>query len=193
MGETDKAKRFIAPTVLDNVDLKSPLMTDEIFGPLLPLIEYETMQDAVDFINAREKPLALYIFSNNSQSVKFVESRTSSGAFSVNDCLMHAAVAGLPFGGVGHSGMGAYHGKHTFNTFTHPKAVLKKALALEIANELRYPPYTDTKLSILMAVMGRTKEKSAAATLAFYAAVCVALVAIGMAVRPVAEKMLLAQ
>uniref|UniRef100_A0A7S1QZ24 Aldehyde dehydrogenase n=1 Tax=Neobodo designis TaxID=312471 RepID=A0A7S1QZ24_NEODS len=175
-GEHDKKTRFIAPTVLDNVDLNSPLMTDEIFGPLLPLVPYETIDDAIAFINAREKPLALYIFSNDKSAVQKVETLTSSGAYSVNDCLMHAAVAGLPFGGVGHSGMGAYHGKHTFTTFTHPKAVLKKQLAMEVANNLtRYPPYTDRKYNIIMAAIGRTKEKSPLLAMVFYSIVAAAV------------------
>jgi aldehyde dehydrogenase (NAD+) len=177
-GETDKATRFIAPTVLDDVDLASPLMTDEIFGPLLPLIPYSTKDDAVEFINQREKPLALYVFSKDKQFARFVEDRTSSGAFVVNDTLMHAAVAGLPFGGVGHSGMGAYHGRHTFNTFTHRKAVLKRDLALEFVNAIRYPPYTERNYNILMFLVGRTKERSPWMAYALVAAAVLTVVAI---------------
>jgi aldehyde dehydrogenase (NAD+) len=178
-GEHDKKSRFIAPTVLDDVDLSSPLMTDEIFGPLLPLVPYNTVDEAIAFINQRDKPLALYVFSNDKNVVNKVESMTSSGAFTVNDCLMHALVAGLPFGGVGNSGMGAYHGKHTFTTFTHPKAVLKKALSLEVANMVRYPPYDDRKYNILMMLAGPpSKERSPLAGLVWWGAVAAIVVAV---------------
>ncbi|CUG94432.1 aldehyde dehydrogenase, putative [Bodo saltans] len=157
-GETDPATRFIAPTVLDDVDLTHPLMTDEIFGPLLPLVPYNTMQEAIDFINTREKPLALYIFSGDSKFVNTITEMTSSGAVVVNDTLMHAGVEGLPFGGVGNSGMGAYHGKHTFDEFTHKKSVMRRKLSLEVANELRYPPYTDQKLGWISFLLFKTSE-----------------------------------
>lgn len=157
-GETDEKSKFIAPTVLDDVDLSHPLMTQEIFGPLLPMVTYQTVEEAVDFVNKREKPLALYIFSGNSKFIDKIMDFTSSGAVVVNDTLMHAGVEGLPFGGVGYSGMGAYHGKHTFETFTHPKSVMRRRLALEATNELRYPPYTDAKLSWISMLLFKKSE-----------------------------------
>lgn len=157
-GETDAKTKFIAPTVLDDVDLTHPLMTQEIFGPLLPIVPYNTVQEAVDFINKREKPLALYVFSGDKKFVDFVLDYTSSGAVVVNDTLMHAGIEGLPFGGVGYSGMGAYHGKHTFDTFTHPKAVMKRKLSLEFTNELRYPPYDHAKLKWISALLFKKAE-----------------------------------
>jgi aldehyde dehydrogenase (NAD+) len=148
-GEHDAASRFIAPTVLDDVQLDSPLMQDEIFGPLLPLVAYNGVDEAIDFVNKREKPLALYIFSTNKAVTEKIINRTSSGAVVVNDTLMHAGVDGLPFGGVGYSGMGAYHGKHTFDCFTHKKSVMRRKLILESTNDLRYPPYSERNLKIL--------------------------------------------
>jgi aldehyde dehydrogenase (NAD+) len=155
-GETDAAARYIAPTVLDDVDLASPLMTDEIFGPLLPVIAYETKDEAIAFINARDKPLALYIFSHSTKFSNDVIARTSAGGVTVNDTMMHAAYESLPFGGVGQSGMGAYHGEHSFRTYTHMKAVLRKQQVLEAANGLRYPPMSDRKLGILSALLFKT-------------------------------------
>lgn len=157
-GEMDEGTRFIAPTVLDDVDLSHPLMKDEIFGPLLPLVPYNTMQEAIDFINKREKPLALYIFSGDNKFINTITELTSSGAVVANDTLMHASIEGLPFGGVGNSGMGAYHGKHTFDEFTHKKSVMRRKLALEATNELRYPPYTDQKLSWIAFLLFKTSE-----------------------------------
>lgn len=157
-GETDDATRFIAPTVLDDVDLDHALMKDEIFGPLLPLLTFRTKQEVIDFINKREKPLALYIFSKDSDFVDSILTMTSSGGATVNDTLMHVSVDTLPFGGVGNSGMGAYHGKHTFDTFSHTKSVMKRKLILEMTNDLRYPPYTDRNLGLLRFLLAKKRE-----------------------------------
>ena len=146
-GATDKATRFIEPTVLDKINLQSPLMNEEIFGPLLPIIPCATIDEAISFINDREKPLALYVFSNNSANVDRLTAATSAGGVTVNDCLMHAGVSTLPFGGVGESGMGAYHGKLTFEMFSHKKALMKRKLAMEFLNDMRYPPYTSAKFN----------------------------------------------
>ena len=157
-GECDAATKFIAPTILDDVKLDSPLMTDEIFGPLLPVIPFETVNDVIQFINQREKPLAFYIFSTDAKFYDAVINRTSSGAVVVNDTLMHAGVESLPFGGVGYSGMGSYHGKHTFEMFTHKKSVMRRKLVLESANKLRYPPYSEKHYNILNNLMIRYRE-----------------------------------
>ena len=148
-GETDEATRYIAPTVLDNVKLDSPLMTDEIFGPLLPVIACGSADEAINFINDRDKPLALYVFSDDSAVTQRFLDRTSSGGVTINDTLMHVSVESLPFGGVGCSGMGAYHGKLSFDVFSHTKSVLVKPAGLEFVNDLRYPPYTDGKLAMI--------------------------------------------
>ncbi|NWW71549.1 AL3A2 dehydrogenase, partial [Climacteris rufus] len=139
-GETDEASCFIAPTILTDVSPESKVMEEEIFGPVLPIVTVKSVEEAIEFINLREKPLALYVFSNNKQLIKRVISETSSGGMTANDVLMHSVVPGLPFGGVGHSGMGAYHGKYSFETFSHRRACLIKDLRMEMVNKVRYPP-----------------------------------------------------
>jgi acyl-CoA reductase-like NAD-dependent aldehyde dehydrogenase len=148
-GETDAGTRYIAPTVLDDCDLSAPLMTDEIFGPLLPIVPYDTMDEAIRFVNGRDKPLALYVFSRDARFVDEVCARTSSGAVAANDVLVHTLLPALPFGGVGQSGMGAYHGKHSFDAYSHRKSVLRRSQAMERVNALRYPPTSDAKLRVL--------------------------------------------
>lgn len=143
--------RYIAPTIIINAKGTDPIMQDEIFGPILPIIRIDSLYDAIDFINKREKPLALYIFSNNNSDVKQILKNTSSGGVAVNDTIMHLVTPGLPFGGVGSSGTGCYHGKHTYNTFTHKKSVLHKDLGIlgEKLSAARYPPYTSGKMAYL--------------------------------------------
>lgn len=143
-GEADVGDKYIAPTVLKDVSPDSPVMQDEIFGPILPVIRVKNVDEAIDFINEREKPLALYVFTNDKERARRVIDRTSSGGACINDCVSHLLPPELPFGGVGPSGMGAYHGKATFDTFTHKKSVLDKATKLDAP--LRYPPYVDQKL-----------------------------------------------
>ena len=158
-GEIDAATNFIAPTVLDKVAVDSPLMTEEIFGPLLPIVEFRTADEAINFVNDRDKPLALYVFSTRKDFIKRVLDETTAGGVTINDTLMHTSVAGLPFGGVGPSGCGCYHGKHSFDNYTHRKAVLVKNPGLERVNRVRYPPYSPWKLSVLKAVMAKSKER----------------------------------
>ena len=121
-------------------------------GPLLPIVTYETLDDAIAYINARPKPLGLYIFSSSRAVARAVLERTSSGGAVVNDCLVHAAVPDLPFGGIGASGMGAYHGKWGFDTFTHAKAVFEQVTLVD-PGVLRYPPYTPAQLRRLSCLM----------------------------------------
>jgi aldehyde dehydrogenase (NAD+) len=142
-GETDAAEKFIAPTILRKVDPGSPVMADEIFGPILPVLTVKSIDAAIDFVNARPKPLALYMFTRNKDRANAVLGRTSSGGACINDALQHLLPHELPFGGVGPSGMGAYHGRTTFDTFSHHKSVLEKATFTDPA--LRYPPYTPGK------------------------------------------------
>jgi acyl-CoA reductase-like NAD-dependent aldehyde dehydrogenase len=117
-GNHDKSERFIDFTVLTGVSGEDGIMQEEIFGPLLPVVNVKSPEDAVTFINEREKPLALYVFTADSRVQKLFTERTSSGGLCINDCIMHVVVETLPFGGVGHSGMGAYHGKVLYHTPT---------------------------------------------------------------------------
>jgi aldehyde dehydrogenase (NAD+) len=142
-GKGDEADRYIAPTLLTHVSEDAPVMQDEIFGPILPVLQVDDLDHAVRVVNARPKPLALYLFSSSDRSYEKVVTGTSSGGMVVNHAILHLAVHGLPFGGVGESGMGAYHGKHSFDTFSHKKAVLKKPTAIDPS--LIYPPYTEAK------------------------------------------------
>jgi aldehyde dehydrogenase (NAD+) len=150
-GQSDAASLFIAPTVLKNVPADAPVMRDEIFGPILPVLRVASVDEAVHYINAHDKPLALYLFSNDEQNQQRVLSSTSSGGMVINHALIHLTVPGLPFGGVGASGMGAYHGKHSFDTFSHQKAVLKKGTMIDPS--IMYPPYTEAKVSWLKRLM----------------------------------------
>lgn len=147
-GQMDEKDNYIAPTVVINVKATDPIMEYEVFGPVLPIMNVTDEDEAIEFINNREKPLALYLFvKDRCVTKKFLE-HTSSGGVCVNDCLMHCSVMALPFGGVGSSGHGAYHGKFTFDTFSHKRACLIKKQSMEFVNKLRYPPYTDRKLKI---------------------------------------------
>lgn len=138
-GQTNKEDKYIAPTLMENVPLDAPLMQDEIFGPILPIIEYGNLKEAIDLIKSRPKPLALYIFSKNDRKVDRILAETSAGGVSINDTLMHIANGHLPFGGVGESGIAAYHGIHSFDLFSHKKAVLHRSFLVE--EPFRYAPY----------------------------------------------------
>eukprot|EP00004_Rigifila_ramosa_P018745 TRINITY_DN46_c0_g1_i1.p1 TRINITY_DN46_c0_g1~~TRINITY_DN46_c0_g1_i1.p1 ORF type:complete len:469 (-),score=96.19 TRINITY_DN46_c0_g1_i1:24-1247(-) len=148
-GQTDAADNYIAPTVLTDVDVSSPVMQDEIFGPILPIVPMESITDAIKFVQQRPKPLALYVFTNNSAVADRVIKHTSAGSTVINDVIVQASVHSLPFGGTGASGMGSYHGHHSFLCFSHQRAVMKKSLGLESVNDLRYPPYTADKWSTI--------------------------------------------
>lgn len=150
-GDTNPKTRFIAPTILTDVKPTDPVMQDEIFGPILPIVSIPNVYEAISFIKSREKPLALYILSNNKKHVDLILKNTSSGGTCVNDTIMHLVVDNVPFGGVGNSGMGSYHGKFSFNTFTHQKTCLYKDLGVigETLGAARYPPYSQSKLNFL--------------------------------------------
>ncbi|NWY07890.1 AL3B1 dehydrogenase, partial [Nothoprocta ornata] len=150
-GQTDEQERYIAPTVLADVKASDPAMQEEIFGPILPIVVVANMDEAIDFINARPRPLALYVFSCDNKVVREVLERTSSGGFCGNDTLMHVTLTSLPFGGIGNSGLGKYHGKFTFDTFTHHRSCLHRNMGLEAINCPRYPPYNQQKLGLLTA------------------------------------------
>ena len=146
-GNTDRSKRFIAPTVLCDVSMDSLVMKEEIFGPLMPIVTYKTMDEAIGFINKREKPLALYLFSYNKKNQKRLTEETSSGALVFNDCVIHHTNPHLPFGGINNSGLGSYHGKYGFDAFSHEKAILKSSSWSPF--RLILPPYTKRKHSLV--------------------------------------------
>jgi aldehyde dehydrogenase (NAD+) len=146
-GNANSQTLKIAPTLLEDVKLDDPVMTEEIFGPVLPIITYKNLNDALKLIHSKEKPLALYLFTEEKEIERLVIEQTSFGGGCVNDTIMHVAHKYLPFGGVGYSGMGAYHGKASFDTFTHKKSIYKKSKWLDI--NLRYPPFTETKVKLI--------------------------------------------
>jgi aldehyde dehydrogenase (NAD+) len=137
-GITDSANLTIEPTIILNPGTDHPCMQQEIFGPILPLIEYDTMESALRFIRDREKPLAFYVFSRSKRNIQKATQSISAGGICINDTLFHIVNAHLPFGGVGHSGMGVYHGKYSFDTFSHMKPVLHRKFWLDPS--FRYPP-----------------------------------------------------
>ncbi|XP_076130101.1 aldehyde dehydrogenase family 3 member A2-like [Alosa pseudoharengus] len=145
-GDNDESECYIAPTVLRDVKPEAKVMQEEIFGPLLPILTVGSVDEAIDFINDREKPLALYVFTQDKKLIKRMVDETSSGGFLANDCLVHFSVNDLPFGGVGNSGIGAYHGKHSFDQLSHLRGCLIKQLKMEGMNNMRYPPHTQDKL-----------------------------------------------
>lgn len=142
IGEEGLCK--IHPTLLGDVSWDSEIMQDEIFGPILPIIVYDDLDQVIKKINARPKPLALYLFSTDKKVQKKVFSQTSSGGACINDTVMHVSCKKLPFGGVGNSGMGRYHGKYSFDTFSNMRAILSKSPKLELP--LKYPPHKKDKL-----------------------------------------------
>ncbi len=150
-GKTNPQTRYFSPTLLDNVSETSAVMQEEIFGPILPILEYKSFESAFEFVQKRPKPLALYFFSTNSERVKKVTERLSFGGGCINDTLIHLSCSNLPFGGVGESGLGAYHGKYSFDAFTHYKSVLKRSFLIDVS--LRYPAYKG-KLGLIRKLIG---------------------------------------
>lgn len=130
-GRTDSEDLYIEPTILDNVSWDSAAMEDELFGPILPVLEYRELDEAINMINRRPKPLALYLFTENKAVEEQVLSRISFGGGCVNDTIMHVTNSYLPFGGVGDSGMGAYHGKRSFDLFSHRKSIVNKGTCMD--------------------------------------------------------------
>lgn len=143
-GNTDEITKYIEPTILDVNSFDSACMKEELFGPLLPIITYEKLDDAILYINQNEKPLALYIFTENKNVENEVLNRTQSGGVSINDTISHIINPELPFGGIGNSGMGSYHGKYSFDTFSHERSIIKKSTKINIT--LAYPPFNKNKL-----------------------------------------------
>lgn len=151
-GVWDQIHLKIFPTVLNNITWDHPVMQDEIFGPIMPILTYSSLDEVIDIVNSRPKPLALYFFSDNKQNQKQILQKTSSGGAAINDCIIQLGNPNLPFGGVGESGMGSYHGKKSFETFSHAKSVFYNSTLID--NPLRYPPYSGKKLSWIKKLIG---------------------------------------
>nr|XP_020509746.1 aldehyde dehydrogenase family 3 member B1 [Labrus bergylta]XP_020509747.1 aldehyde dehydrogenase family 3 member B1 [Labrus bergylta] len=149
-GESREEDKYMAPTVVTDVTEDDALMKEEIFGPILPILTVDSLQEGISFINRQESPLALYVFSDESHIVNKVLENTKSGGFCSNDGIVHMTLPTLPFGGIGASGCGQYHGHYSFETFSHRRGCMLRGWALERLNTLRYPPYTDSKLSWLI-------------------------------------------
>ncbi|MBU3190887.1 aldehyde dehydrogenase [Clostridium bowmanii] len=149
-GEYNRAEKYIAPTIIDNITWNDPIMLDEIFGPILPILEFDDLGQVIEMVNSRPKPLALYLFSNNKKHQERIIDRISYGGGCINDTIMHVASPYLPFGGVGASGMNAYHGKGSYDVFSHKKSVTKKSNLLDV--KIRYAPYSG-KIKLLKKLM----------------------------------------
>jgi aldehyde dehydrogenase (NAD+) len=139
------------PTILSNVSLDMKIMQEEIFGPVLPLMEYNSLEEGINFINSFDNALALYMFSNNKHNIEKVRENTSSGGFSVNETLFHVGHAKLPFGGAGKSGIGKYHGHYGFEEMSNMRSVLHRKHAS--GTEFFYPPYTDFKQTVVNRIL----------------------------------------
>lgn len=156
-GAHDAAERFIEPTVLDRVSRDSAVMRDEIFGPILPLVEVTGPDDAIGFVTGRDKPLAAYVFSDSATVRRRWTEETSSGALTFGAPMLHLTVPDLPFGGVGESGQGAYHGERSFRVFSHEKAVFAKPLAPDTLGPTIMPPFTPAKEGLVRRWLGRLR------------------------------------
>ncbi|KAG0206798.1 Aldehyde dehydrogenase [Mortierella sp. GBA30] len=152
-GDTDEEDLYIAPTVVLNVQPGDSLLEAEIFGPLLPIMIVDSLQEGIDYVNRGDQPLALYIFSNNKQISDHILDHTRSGGAVVNDVLIQFGVSSLPFGGTGPSGIGNYHGQRSFDTFSHERGTIVKSLGLERVNNIRYPPYSEKKIGWLQWIL----------------------------------------
>lgn len=150
-GESDATSRYIAPTLLSPVSWQDQIMEEEIFGPLLPILTYDSLEEVISQIQTRPHPLALYLFSENNAHQDLIINGLSFGGGCINDTIVHLATPHLPFGGVGSSGMGAYHGKFSFECFSHRKAIMQRPLKLDLP--LRYPPYPGWKERLVRQIM----------------------------------------
>ncbi|KAI7739406.1 hypothetical protein M8C21_010749 [Ambrosia artemisiifolia] len=149
-GSFDDTSLIFEPTILLDPPLDAEIMNEEIFGPLLPIITVDNIEDSIDFINSKPKPLALYAFTKNENFKKRILAETSSGSVTFNDTMIQFVCDDLPFGGVGQSGFGRYHGKYSFDTFSHEKAILDRSFYFEL--EPRHPPWSRFKLEFLRSV-----------------------------------------
>lgn len=149
-GNFEENDLYFEPTILTNIKENALVMEEEIFGPILPILEYSNLGEAISYVTTKNKPLALYYFSENQSSIEKVLASTTSGGVTINDTIIHVASSHLPFGGVGSSGIGSYHGKASFDTFTHKKSVIKRSTFIEFP--FRFAPY-DNKINLLRKIM----------------------------------------
>ncbi|EKQ50723.1 MAG: NAD-dependent aldehyde dehydrogenase [Clostridium sp. Maddingley MBC34-26] len=138
-GNYDKETLYFEPTILTDVKEEARILNEEIFGPIFPVITFENLDEVVRYVNKRMKPLALYYFSQDKNNIKKILKETSTGGVTINDTILHAGTSSLPFGGVGTSGIGAYHGKKSFDTFTHEKSVVERGTLIEFS--FRFAPF----------------------------------------------------
>ena len=150
-GRYNEKDLFFEPTLLTNIKENSSIMKEEIFGPLLPILEYSSLENAINIIRKNENPLALYYFSDNKKSIKYIINSIPSGGVTINDTVIHVANSNLPFGGIGTSGIGKYHGKDSYLAFSNRKAVIERSTLIEFP--FRFPPYTEKKLNFLRKFM----------------------------------------
>ena len=146
-SKANPKERFLGPTVMDKVTWQDKVMQEEIFGPILPILSFKTIEEVIQVLKTKEKPLALYLFSENKQTQERVWQSLSFGNGAINDALMQVATTHLPFGGVGQAGFGSYHGKYSFLTFSHQKSYIKKSTKFDVP--IAYPPYDQSKLNII--------------------------------------------
>lgn len=149
-GEVLIEDNYIEPTILNNITSDDKVMQEEIFGPIIPVLEFNDLKETIEFINENEKPLALYYFSESKDKIDYILNSTTAGGVTINDTIIHVASSYIPFGGVGSSGVGAYHGKASFDTFTHSKSVLQRGTFMELP--VRFAPYGD-KIKYLKMLM----------------------------------------
>lgn len=176
-GNVDRAEKYIDPTIVDDVTFDDLIMQEEIFGPILPVISVCHADEAIDFINSREKPLALYVFTSNRKLQNRFMEETSSGSLIFNELLIQATVGALPFGGVGHSGMGSYHGNFSVEALSHKKACIvdPRPGPSELTMGIRYPPFSTTKKNVTSFF---TKVHSSSEKMFFYSLKFVVVVAL---------------
>ncbi|KAL2091828.1 hypothetical protein ACEWY4_011626 [Coilia grayii] len=148
-GHVNEAEKYVSPTLLTDVCEMDPVMHQEYSGPILPVLTVESVDEAISFINRRDKPLCVYVYSSNSKVIARLMRETSSGSFCSNDSVLQSLMLCMPFGGVGPSGMGSYHGRYSFDTFSHKKSCLLRRSRIECLTYLRYPPYDERNLSLM--------------------------------------------
>ena len=141
-GDVDISQRYISPTIIEEIEPQYPVMREEIFGPLLPIMTFDNINEPIEYVNAHEKPLAFYYFGSNAKA-KEILGKTSSGGGCINDTLMHVINHHLPFGGVGNSGLGKYHGKDSFLTFSNQRAIVSTPTWIDIP--IKYAPFKQFK------------------------------------------------
>ncbi|MVX62740.1 aldehyde dehydrogenase family protein [Clostridium chromiireducens] len=149
-GNYDEKSLFFEPTILTDLDEKAKVLEEEIFGPILPVMTFDNLKEVIQYVNNKSKPLALYYFSEDENNIKRIIKETSSGGVTINDTILHVGTPNLPFGGVGTSGMGAYHGKHSFDTFTHEKSIVRRGTYMEFP--FRFAPFKN-KINLLRRII----------------------------------------